>query len=240
MREYVCYESLQAEWSDRMRWACCHVHARRKFEELDHLGSTQATATALGYFQRLFALEVSAEERYAARNQHAKPLMSDFKKWLEYHTSPPGARRQICTAHQNPKNFSNVKRKATTPKSTSIWANESGEWDQDTRHRIACSEKLAGSLAGMALICKNRTERKYGAVRAGHVMRGLVHPLVGAWSRVLLRGPAYISAWSRVQRCVVPSTSATLQLPGSRGVTAKKSLPYSLILLILSHTAGDF
>ena len=85
---YVCYESLQAEWSDRMRWACCHVHARRKFEELDHLGSTQATATALGYFQRLFALEdqlreVSAEERYAARNQHAKPLMSDFKKWLD-------------------------------------------------------------------------------------------------------------------------------------------------------------
>ena len=28
---YVCYESLQAEWSDRMRWACCHVHARRKY-----------------------------------------------------------------------------------------------------------------------------------------------------------------------------------------------------------------
>lgn len=85
---YVCYESLQAEWSERMRWACCHAHARRKFEELHYLGATPKTSTALGYFQRLFAIEDSAREmtddqRHALRQEQSRPVLIEFKAWMD-------------------------------------------------------------------------------------------------------------------------------------------------------------
>jgi transposase len=85
---YVCYESLQAEWSQGRRWACCHAHARRKFEELHYLGATQATSTALGYFQRLFSLEHQAEtlsdqERHVFRQEHSRPVLLQFQRWLD-------------------------------------------------------------------------------------------------------------------------------------------------------------
>ena len=85
---YVCYESLQAEWSDHMQWACCHAHARRKFEELHHLGATRQTSTALGYFQRLFDIEdrvrdLTDDARLAVRQAESRPLLSEFKDWME-------------------------------------------------------------------------------------------------------------------------------------------------------------
>lgn len=85
---YVCYESLQSEWSERMRWACCHAHARRKFEELHYLGPTLETSTALGYFQRLFAIEeqartLSDEQRHEVRQQHSRPVLTEFKGWMD-------------------------------------------------------------------------------------------------------------------------------------------------------------
>jgi hypothetical protein len=85
---YVGYESLQAEWSDRMQWACCHVHARRKFEELHDLGATTQTSTALGYFQRLFDIEDRArnlthDARHELRQVESRPLLSKFKEWMD-------------------------------------------------------------------------------------------------------------------------------------------------------------
>ena len=87
---YVCYESLQSEWAERMQWACCHAHARRKFEELDYLGSTPATTKALAYYRQLFDLEdefraLTDEQRLAMREQHSVPVWLSFKQWLKEH-----------------------------------------------------------------------------------------------------------------------------------------------------------
>ena len=85
---YIVYESLSKESQDRIRLAGCHVHARRKFEELHTLGPTKHTSTALGYFQRLFDMEdewqsLTPEERYVQRQARAAPLMAEFKTWLD-------------------------------------------------------------------------------------------------------------------------------------------------------------
>jgi transposase len=85
---YICYELLAAESLGRIQLAGCHVHARRKFEELHKLGPTEATATALGYFQRLFEIEdrlvdLTDDERHAQRQVHCLPLMQEFKQWLD-------------------------------------------------------------------------------------------------------------------------------------------------------------
>ena len=90
---YICYESLQAEWSQGKRWACCHGHARREFEELHHLGATKATSTALGYFQRLFAIEhearmLSDAQRYQMRQEHSRPVLDQFKCWMDDQLEP--------------------------------------------------------------------------------------------------------------------------------------------------------
>lgn len=85
---YTVYESLSKKSLDRLRLAGCHVHARRKFEELHTLGPTQATSTALGYFQRLFDMEdewreLTSEQRHAERHKRTAPLMAEFKSWLD-------------------------------------------------------------------------------------------------------------------------------------------------------------
>jgi transposase len=85
---YVCYELMRDDSNGRIRLAGCHAHARRKFEELHHLGPTERTATALGYFQRLFLIEeelkdLSSEERHAERQRRSRPLLSEFKTWMD-------------------------------------------------------------------------------------------------------------------------------------------------------------
>ena len=85
---YVCYESLRDDSNGRIRLAGCHAHARRKFEELHHLGPTEKTATALGYFQRLFLIEeelngLSCDDRHAERQQRSRPLLWEFKRWMD-------------------------------------------------------------------------------------------------------------------------------------------------------------
>lgn len=85
---YVGYESLQSEWSDRLQWACCHTHARRKFEALEKLGSTAQTTRALAYFQQLFDLEdqtraMTNEERHAHRQRYSLPVIESMKAWMD-------------------------------------------------------------------------------------------------------------------------------------------------------------
>jgi hypothetical protein len=85
---YVCYESLQSEWSDRMQWACCHAHARRKFEALEHLASTKQTVRALAYFQQLFDLEdqtrgLTDAARYEHRQRYSRPVLMGMKQWMD-------------------------------------------------------------------------------------------------------------------------------------------------------------
>lgn len=85
---YVCYESLQSEWSERMRWACCHAHARRKFEALEHLGSTPQTIQALAYFRQLFDLDDQTRgwtdaARHEHRQQYSHPVLTAMKQWMD-------------------------------------------------------------------------------------------------------------------------------------------------------------
>jgi len=85
---YICYELTSADSDGRIRLAGCHAHARRKFEELHHLAPTERTATALGYFQRLFLIEdelreLSNEDRHEQRQLRSRPLLEDFKAWLD-------------------------------------------------------------------------------------------------------------------------------------------------------------
>ena len=85
---YVCYESLQSEWSERMTWACCHAHARRKFEAVHHLGATRQTTTAMAFYRLLFDLEdegreMSDDGRYALRQKEARPVLDKFRAWMD-------------------------------------------------------------------------------------------------------------------------------------------------------------
>jgi len=85
---YIGYELLGSTSQGRIRLAGCYVHARRKFEELHALGPTERTATALGYFQRLFDIEdelreLSDAERHAQRQLRSRPVLQEFKSWLD-------------------------------------------------------------------------------------------------------------------------------------------------------------
>ena len=85
---YIGYESLSAASQGKIRLAGCHAHARRKFEELHGLGPTEQTSTAMGYFQRLFDIEEqlrkrSDEQRHQQRQLRSRPLLKEFKSWLD-------------------------------------------------------------------------------------------------------------------------------------------------------------
>jgi transposase len=84
---YVAYERIGALWPGVIN-ASCWAHARRKFEQCHHLGATTQTHTALAYMRQLFDLEdayqaASVEERLAARQEQAKPIVAAFHEWLE-------------------------------------------------------------------------------------------------------------------------------------------------------------
>jgi transposase len=85
---YIGYEFLQPHTDGRILLAGCHAHARRKFEALHVLGPTADTATALGYFQRLFDIEdelldVSDDARHQQRQLRSRPLLLEFKGWMD-------------------------------------------------------------------------------------------------------------------------------------------------------------
>ena len=85
---YIGYELLGGLSEGRIRLAGCHAHARRKFEELHNLGPTEQTATAMGYFHRLFDIEddlreLSDEERHGQRQLRSCPLLEEFKHWMD-------------------------------------------------------------------------------------------------------------------------------------------------------------
>ena len=85
---YIGYELLDSHSQGRIRIAGCHAHARRKFEELHALGPTEQTATAMGYFWRLFDIEdelreLSDDERHTQRQLRSRPLLNEFKSWMD-------------------------------------------------------------------------------------------------------------------------------------------------------------
>lgn len=69
----------------------CWAHARRKFVEAKQVqpkGKTGKADLALSFIQKLYAIEKQIKEqppdqRYAIRQQHAKPIIDKLRQWLE-------------------------------------------------------------------------------------------------------------------------------------------------------------
>lgn len=65
----------------------CGSHMRRYFYKARHT-ATLESHRALVYFRQLYMLErelahVSSEERFALRQEHAMPILGEFKEWLD-------------------------------------------------------------------------------------------------------------------------------------------------------------
>lgn len=87
----------------------CMAHARRKFDEAAKAvpkGKTGKPQWAINHIKKLYRIETlhkdsTPEQRYAARQQQAKPLLEDFKTWLDktaIHT-PPKSKLGIAIAY---------------------------------------------------------------------------------------------------------------------------------------------
>ena len=65
----------------------CHVHARRKFYEAKEYDRKRAEH-ALEVYRLLYDIErkcreMSSEQRREYRNEHSRPILEEFKKWLD-------------------------------------------------------------------------------------------------------------------------------------------------------------
>jgi transposase len=68
--------------------AACAAHARRRFEELTHAGTSPVGVDAVRRFARIYGVDAELkqlgdEERRAQRQRLAKPLWEELKQWLE-------------------------------------------------------------------------------------------------------------------------------------------------------------
>ena len=71
----------------------CNTHARRKFEPVANASQGRGLAKqALVFYKRIYRVERQAkvekmtpEQRYALRQQETKPIMDEFKQWLDEH-----------------------------------------------------------------------------------------------------------------------------------------------------------
>jgi len=94
------WHAYDAVHSDQITAVACWAHARRKFKDAEKAlpkGKRQTNKPiqcALGYIQRLYAIEkthreVTADERRVARQQHSLPVLKEFKEWLDkQHINP--------------------------------------------------------------------------------------------------------------------------------------------------------
>ena len=90
----------------------CNAHARRKFEPIAKEADDGIAKLAMNYFQKLYSFEryaknqgMNPEQRKALRQEKSKPLILEFKKWLDavYLTvlpkSPLGGAVAYCLNH---------------------------------------------------------------------------------------------------------------------------------------------
>ncbi|HKJ63929.1 MAG TPA: IS66 family transposase [Desulfopila sp.] len=97
---YKGYDFLDLD--DTIRHIGCLAHARRKFKDVVKAQGKNRKAgsadVALSYIKRLYKLEreareqsYSAEQIYQMRQEKARPIMDDFRKWLRKKsgTTPP-------------------------------------------------------------------------------------------------------------------------------------------------------
>lgn len=77
-----------------IRLSLCHAHARRKFEAVFKAAKNKEGLAkhALTVYRQLYAIErlatekkMTPEERYQVRQSQTKPLLDEFKAWLDRH-----------------------------------------------------------------------------------------------------------------------------------------------------------
>ncbi len=81
----------------------CHAHARRPFAELVKLAKGTNLATeAIKFYRKLYKIEktarengLSAEARYALRQDESKPVLDAFKIWLDHHLTKTSEQAKI-------------------------------------------------------------------------------------------------------------------------------------------------
>jgi len=84
----------------------CMAHARRPFAQLAKLAKQTGTAhDSLKYFRQLYAIEktakeqqLSSEQRYALRQQHAPPILEKLKFWLQQRLTTTPAQHKLGQA----------------------------------------------------------------------------------------------------------------------------------------------
>jgi len=90
---YGVYDGVYLGREDRVLASCCHAHVRRKFESAKS-NDPQRAARVLAFYRQLFDLEDESAEfspgdRLRHREQKSRPLVEEFKTWLEqWHTDP--------------------------------------------------------------------------------------------------------------------------------------------------------
>lgn len=96
--------------------AKCNAHARRKFEAIvkQTKGNKGLAYEAVGFYRTLYKVEkkskqdkLSSEQRYEHRLKESKPILCQFKRWLDEHyphvlpISPLGKAFAYCLNHWN-------------------------------------------------------------------------------------------------------------------------------------------
>ncbi len=85
---YSAYESIAKELCEQMSWASCSAHARRKFDEVEHVGPNANAKYALEVFRKLYDIEDRAKDlddtqRQALRDREARPIWKSFHTWMQ-------------------------------------------------------------------------------------------------------------------------------------------------------------
>ena len=80
------YEALYA--TGKVREVACWMHGRRKFYDIARAGNAPLAAKALDYIKALYDVEravrdAEPEERRRYRDTHARPVLDEFKTWLD-------------------------------------------------------------------------------------------------------------------------------------------------------------
>lgn len=78
---------------DEVNASFCNAHARRKFEPIANATKGDGLAKeAMRFYRRIYRIEllakdekVTAHQRYALRQRLTKPIMAEFKAWLDAH-----------------------------------------------------------------------------------------------------------------------------------------------------------
>jgi transposase len=84
----------------------CHAHVRRPFAELEKLNKgTGLAAEALKFYRKLYKIEkiarennLSAKARHELRQEQSKPVLDNFKIWLDHHLTKTSEQAKIGKA----------------------------------------------------------------------------------------------------------------------------------------------